>query len=60
MIRVIRIVVISIIALAVFIGLFVGGFWLERWVNWKVSYGPKVEHRLERVEARLDSLESRR
>ena len=44
-----------IIAALVAIGY--GGWCLERWINWKFSYGAKVEARLERVEKRLEALE---
>lgn len=43
------------LALAVALGY--GGWCLERWINWKFSYGEKVEERLERVEKRLEALE---
>lgn len=31
----------------------------ERWINWKLSYGPQVEQRLIDVEARLSKLEAK-
>jgi cytochrome oxidase assembly protein ShyY1 len=36
------------------------GCWkIERWINWKLDYGDKVEQRIEILEARIDVLESR-
>jgi hypothetical protein len=32
-------------------------FKATRWFHWKVSYGPKVEERLEGIENRLEQLE---
>ena len=31
----------------------------ERWMNWKFSYGNKVEQRIEQIEHRIDRLEKR-
>lgn len=31
---------------------------MERWVNWKFSYGDKVETRIEQLESRVATLES--
>jgi hypothetical protein len=34
-----------------------GGWWLERWVNWRFHHGPMVEQRLESIEQRIEKLE---
>lgn len=36
-----------------------GGWCLERWANWKLSYGPRVEERLINLEKRLGALEAK-
>jgi len=33
---------------------------VERWANWRFSYGPRLEGRLLEVERRLDALERKR
>ena len=40
-------------------GLFLGfgGWMLERWVNWKFFYGPKIEERISFLEKRVEKLE---
>jgi len=38
--------------------LWFGGWKLERWINWKFSYGNKVETRIEQLETRIEQLES--
>ena len=30
---------------------------IERWINWKMSYGPKIEQRIEKLEQRIEKLE---
>jgi len=36
------------------------GLWkLERWVNWKLSYGNKVDGRIEQLEKRVEALEAK-
>ena len=48
-----------------FIGLAIGilvliaymGWRAKRWVNWKFSYGKRVEVRIEKVEERVEALE---
>ena len=47
--------------LAVLVGILAvayGGYRLERWWNWKWSYGPRVEKRIEKLEKRIEKLES--
>ena len=34
-----------------------GGWKFERWVNWKLSYGNKVEQRIETLEKRVINIE---
>ena len=31
---------------------------LERWLNWKLDYGHKVDRRIEQLEKRIEALES--
>lgn len=33
------------------------GFKFERWINWKLDYGKRVEKRLESIEKRVKELE---
>ncbi len=35
-----------------------GGWRIERYVNWKFGYGPKVNRRIEAVEKRVEKLEN--
>lgn len=36
------------------------GIWeLERWINWKFSYGPRVEERISQLEKRVEKLEQK-
>jgi hypothetical protein len=39
------------------LGLAIGGFKLERWLNWRLDYGARVEDRVKEIERRLDALE---
>ena len=36
-----------------------GGWRLKRWINWKFSYGNKVELRINQLEQRVEALEKR-
>ena len=45
--------------LALIVAIALGGWKLSRWLNWRLSYGPKVEERLAKIETRLDALETR-
>jgi hypothetical protein len=47
----IAIIIVSLVGIA--------GWCLERWINWKLSYGPAVEQRLESIEQRIEELEKR-
>lgn len=35
----------------------IGGWKLERWLNWKLDYGAKVGRRIETLERRITALE---
>lgn len=35
----------------------IGGWKLERWLNWKLEYGHKVDRRMEQIERRVTALE---
>ena len=35
----------------------IGGWMLERWLNWKICYGRKVDRRIEQLEKRIEALE---
>jgi hypothetical protein len=35
----------------------IGGWKLERWINWKFDYGAKVDRRMETLERRVTALE---
>jgi len=37
----------------------IGGWKLERWLNWKLDYGRKVDRRIEQLEKRIEALEQR-
>ena len=37
----------------------IGGWKLERWLNWKLDYGRKVDRRIEQLEKRIEALERR-
>ena len=48
---------IVVLFVAIFLGIL--GWKAERWVNWKLSYGSKVEQRIEKLEKRIEQLENR-
>ena len=35
----------------------IGAWKAKRWINWKLSYGTKVEKRIEQLEKRVEKLE---
>lgn len=35
----------------------IGGWKLERWLNWKLDYGHRVDRRIEQLEKRIRALE---
>ena len=35
----------------------IGGWKLERWLNWKLDYGAKVDRRIETLERRITAIE---
>ena len=35
----------------------IGGWKLERWVNWKLDYGSRVDRRIETLERRITAIE---
>lgn len=47
----------GLLLVAALLGIVCGGFYFERWVNWKFAYGPKVEQRLQSLEQRIEKLE---
>ena len=47
-----------LVALAVSIPIGYGGWRLQRWHNWKFSYGAKVEQRIQALENRIEALEN--
>jgi len=45
------------VVLIVVLTLGIGGWRLERWLNWKLFYGAKVDRRIEMLERRITALE---
>jgi len=43
---------------AFFLALSIGGWKAERWMNWKLDYGKRVDQRIERLEQRVAALEA--
>jgi len=53
----INILAIAVVTVAILVTAY--ALWcVETWVHWKFAYGPMVEERLERIEGRLEILES--
>jgi hypothetical protein len=52
-------IIIVVLFLAVIIPLSYGGWKLKRYINWKFSYGNKVENRIELLEKRVEVLENK-
>jgi hypothetical protein len=44
-------IILAVIAICVI------GWRVDRWINWKFSYGGKVDQRIEKLEKRVDDLE---
>lgn len=55
--RTIGIIAAALAAATVVAAMIYGGWKLERELNWKFSYGTKVQERIDRIERRLDALE---
>jgi len=51
---------ITVISIIIAIVIFcIIGWRIDRWINWKFSYGNKVEQRIEKLEQRVENIEKR-
>lgn len=48
---------IIVLSIAVSLLIAIPAWYMERWLNWKFSYGPKVEERIQALEQRVERLE---
>jgi len=49
---------VHIVIVVVIVVVMIAGWQAKRWLNWKVSYGPLVEQRMEQLEHRIEALEN--
>lgn len=48
-----------VLAIVCFVVLVIGGWFADRWLNWNLNYGPRVEKRIEQIEKRLEAIEQK-
>ena len=56
--RVVNLLVVVVLSV-LFLGFLFGCYKLERWINWKLDYGGRVDSRVESLEKRIEKLEDK-
>ena len=54
-----KIYIAFVIAVIIIAAFGIGGWALERWINWKMYYGNQVNPRIEQLEKRIEALEKK-